>query len=837
MTQEQSASLDEVVLGAFLEDIGKFMQRAMGSSRQLPPEVARRASDVLPSFRGRSTHWHALWTDAFFHELEKRGVALPAGINLGRVRDCAVYHHRPLTPLHYLSAEADRLSAGMDRKPRDEEAEANDGERDAFRRVALRSVFAAVDLGLGQPPSPAASRSYRVAPLAAEALQPAEVDGQAQKAAYVALWPDFLEGFITLCREARSPQLFHEGLLSLSERYTWAIPSSTIDQPDVPLHDHNKSVAAVAACLYRFHEARGELGDAEAIRDRRQAKYRFLLGDLSGIQSSLFRLASQQVKGAARILRARSFLMGSLVEAVSLAVRRKLELPPYCELLAAGGRFLLLVPDLAGTDEALEELRRDLDAWLLERYLGDLSFNLALGRPLSGEDLMQRRFGSALQAANDALAEAKLRPLSKVTTGVIEVEYDETPEGGCQACGVRPATRGEGSERRCQACHDAHRLGQRLPRAQALLFSHSPLPERVNGISVAVPHGLWLNLLTQEVRADDGDAWSRVLSGYRVATADIGFPALAVRHLASHLPLLQPGEDQDPRFQDLDEGSGEIQAGDTKTFAHLAAQSREFLGDGRIVGRPMLAMLKADVDRLGQIFSRGLGQDLSLGRLATLSRMTDAFFTIVLPDLVRRDHPNAYIVYAGGDDLLILGPWREILSLAEAVGRAFAAHVGGNPNVTLSAGLEFLRANEPLNRAVHRAEARLESAKDGGRNRLSLISARPLSWTQLKAALERAEQVSDWIRDPGRPLSTAFVYRTLGTARLRASAEAGDLRAANWRARWAYAIRSAFAGKAPEDQLRLQFFDRLLGSDLVTGASGDQALAEPALVIALYRNR
>ena len=74
MTQEQSASLDEVVLGAFLEDIGKFMQRAMGSSRQLPPEVARRASDVLPSFRGRSTHWHALWTDAFFHELEKREI-------------------------------------------------------------------------------------------------------------------------------------------------------------------------------------------------------------------------------------------------------------------------------------------------------------------------------------------------------------------------------------------------------------------------------------------------------------------------------------------------------------------------------------------------------------------------------------------------------------------------------------------------------------------------------------------------------------------------------------------------------------------------------------------
>ncbi|HNN56170.1 MAG TPA: hypothetical protein PKG84_07500, partial [Novosphingobium sp.] len=54
------------------------------------------------------------------------------------------------------------------------------------------------------------------------------------------------------------------GLLSLSERFTFAIPSSTVDVPDVSLHDHNRTVAAIAACLHRrevgHYEQRGPSG-------------------------------------------------------------------------------------------------------------------------------------------------------------------------------------------------------------------------------------------------------------------------------------------------------------------------------------------------------------------------------------------------------------------------------------------------------------------------------------------------------------------------------------------------------------------------------------------------
>lgn len=825
-------TLDEVVLGAFLEDIGKFMQRAHGGSSELPKEVMNRASVVLPGFQGRSSHWHALWSDAFFHELENRGITLPGGMNLDRVREGAVYHHNPGSPSHWLAAEADRLSAGMDRKPRDEEMEGSEGAaRDQFKRTALRSIFAGVNLGLGAPPRPEGA-CYTVSELTPEALVPGAVDGAGQVGAYAAMWPQFLDGFVELCSRSPSPQALHEGLLSLSERFTWAVPSSTVDQPDVPLHDHNKSVAAIAACLHRFHAARGELEDVKAIRDRETPKYRFVTGDLSGIQASLFRLASQGVKGGARILRARSFLMAMAVEAASLACRRALGLPPYCELLAAGGRFLMLVPALPETEATIEATRRELDVWAVGRYFGDLSVNVGLGRPLSGKDLMQGRFAEALADAHAAAAQAKLRPLANVPTGVLGADYEAGADGACSACGVRPATRSDGEVRRCGTCDDEHELGGRLPRTQAVLWSESALPHHL-AHSIQMPSGLFLGVVTEPLRADDAELWRRVVSGYRLAGSDSEMP-FAARHLANHVPRFdgQP----DPRHEDGAESQDDVRAGSSKTFAHLAAESREMIGK-TLVGRPMLAILKADVDRLGQIFSRGIAGDLSVGRLATMSRLMDAFFTVVLPDLQRRSFPNVYTVYAGGDDLLLLGPWRDMLGLAGSMREAFRRHVCDNPNVTISAGVEFCGMDEPLNRAVERAEARLEAAKSAGRDRVSLIEEAPASWPELSEALRNADRVSDWLRDEGRPLSTAFVYRTLGAARERNAAEGNDIRSANWRGRWAYSAARAFARRDEIDAERIAFFDTLLDAGLLSKHKRRSGSAVVPLVVALYRNR
>lgn len=829
MRDSGNPSLDEVVAGAFLEDIGKFMQRAHDGLETMPLEVRNRASILLPSWQGRSSHWHVLWTEAFFAELERRGVPLPGGMNRDRVRDAAVFHHRPDTALHWLSAEADRLSAGMDRKQRDEDEERERSSSAGFRGVALRSIFSGVDLGLaGRKAAPVLS--HRVAELGPGMLEPGKVDPAAQVAAYRGLWPAFMEGFVELCSTAKDAAMFHEGLLSLSERFTWAIPSSTMDQPDVPLHDHDKTVAAIAACLYLHHAERGELGDVERIKDRDRPKFRFVVGDLSGIQSTLFRLAAQQVKGSARILRARSFLMGAVVEAASLLARRALGLPAYCELQAAGGRFVLLAPVVEGMEAKLEAVRAGIDQWICERYLGDLALNLVAGPQLAGRDLMKDRFRDAWATVSHAAEEAKLHALASVAQGVLA--HDFGADGPCDACGVRAATRRSSEAMRCVACHDEYEVGRHLPDARVVLWADEPLPSKLHAHQVAMPGGLFLCVLDQPLRLDDEAAWRRVVSGWRVARADSGDAPPARRSIANHVPRLSREDLADSRFAGIDmEHLGE---GHAKTFEHLARLAAD---PKTRKGRQMLAVLKADIDMLGQVFSRGLGQDQSLGRVATLSRMVDAFFTVVLPDLLAREFPDTYTVYAGGDDLLLLGPWLQMIRLSARLAEAFQRHVGGNESITISAGIEFCGVAEPLNRAVRRAEARLEAAKDAGRRRVSLVDADPMLWAELPRAIEDADRIHALVAADN--VTAAFVYKCLDFARARRRAEGGkdgklSLHDADWRARWAYHLKRAFADRRSAE---LGFFDTLLGSGLASATGRSRSTAETSLVIAIYRNR
>lgn len=888
MTAERP-NLDEVVLGAFLHDIGKFMQRAHDWDA-LPPEVRNRAEDVLPSFRSNLSHWHALWSDAFLEMLEREGVSFPAGINLNQVREVAIFHHKPSTPVHWLCTEADRLSSGMDRKEKDEKTEAEEAAplsgRNAFRQVALESIFARIELrDLGSRPHLKANR-YRAGPLRPEALLPEEreaVEGPAQEQAYRAAWEGFFADFTALCRGAPNMALFHEGVISVGERWLWAIPSSTIDQPDVSLFDHSRSVAAIAACLYKFHEEKGGLDDERAIRDRARPKFRFLVGDLSGIQSTLFRLAAQQVKGGSRILRGRSFLIGAILEAAALLLCQRLGLPPFALLQTAGGRFLMLVPNLAKIEDQLAELRRSVDEWLLRRYFGDLALNLVLGPAFGGEGLLSGKLPYTRAALEQAVAEAKQRPfsgLARAGTGrLVFSDYPDRPDGACPSCGVRPATQEADGVRRCEACHDEYRAGRRLPAMKAALWRRREhagasgargyaagggASTAEKPLEIAMPGDLVLELHTEVPPATPQTAWREVISGWRVLEEDAAdgkeaprgsatgrdAPELAHRPVAHHVPRLRAedlrGKDaRGSRYAALSEEARQVEAGDIKTFEHLGQDALEEV-EGRLLGTPHLAVLKADVDRLGQIFSQGLGSSWSLGRVAALSRMLDAFFTIWLPDLLKRKFPDTYTVYAGGDDLLLVGPWRQMIELVQEIGNGFAAYVAHNPHITLSAGLELAFVDEPLNRAVRRAEERLETAKDAGKREntggmISLITATPLTRPQLAQALEDAERVSGWLRERDREaLSTAFVHRALMVAR-DAHSPAPPL---NWKARWAYILARHFSAKTEKGRERLKFFDRLLESglerDAVLFPQAGHAAAAPAeivLTIALYRNR
>ncbi|MBI5367631.1 MAG: hypothetical protein HZA54_11385, partial [Planctomycetes bacterium] len=159
-------------------------------------------------------------------------------------------------------------------------------------------------------------------------------------------------------------------------------------------------------------------------------------------------------------------------------------------------------------------------------------------------------------------------------------------------------------------------------------------------------------------------------------------------------------------------------------------------------GRALLAVLKADVDRLGEIFARGLGERMSLARYAALSRMLDYFFGARLMRILQEEFPDTYTIYAGGDDLLLVGPWDAMLELAARIHQAFTVFVGGTGEVTLSAAVVLASPRVPIRRAADLAEAELHRAKEAGRDRVSVFG-QVMTWSGY-AAGRAAPDVGDW---------------------------------------------------------------------------------------------
>lgn len=834
-------TIDEVAIAALLHDIGKFQQRAFGRSEVMPQEIFNRASIVLPVYQGRSSHWHALWSDAFFSNVVDKN-PFPKSLDRRWVRDLAVFHHRP--PGNYeggiengavthLITEADRVASGMERKEKDVEGDAEPGGlgRDKYRKTQLDSMFSQIEL-FKDKPKPTQLRQ-KLAELKSDTLVPEEGDSidPLMPHAFARLWPEFVKSYMAMAKSAGDDvPSFIDGLLSLSERFTWAIPSSTMDQPDISLYDHSRAVAAVAVCLFRHHEHAGSLNDAPKIADKDALKFQFVLGDLSGIQTALFRLASEGVSGLAKVLRGRSLRFSLIADAFARMALDTLGLPACCVLQNAGGRFLILAPVTEADRQTadLDALRGDVDQWMRAQYSGELAFNIARTPAFSGRDLQdQANFKKLLAKVGVAAEEAKLRPLAGARAPL--GEQSDKALGICATCGVRQGVHeDEDGKVRCVACDAETKIGKAYVKAQAIVLDRRGIYNRVDcigDINIGLPNEPFPERPSRGFRffgvADHAN--------YPAATRFAG--AYVPRHTAKTLANLE--------MKQARKNSGDLEAakeGDLLTFAELAAHS---VKDGK--GRAMLAVLKADVDRLGQIFTRGFSERCSLARTAALSRMMDAFFTGYLAHLLEKQYPFIYTVFAGGDDVLLLGPWHDILLLAQTLREEFANFTGHSQHVTLSCGIALFAPKTPVSIAAHEAEERLSRAKRDGRDRIHLITdaedSSALTWVNYLNALDMSESLHKWLNDSASGVTTALLYKLLWFDDRRLQAEAGLAAAHDWVGKLGYYLHRSLGGKKHE-AVRLQMLTLMgLSPDLKRFDAITAPSARTALSIAIYRNR
>ena len=205
------------------------------------------------------------------------------------------------------------------------------------------------------------------------------------------------------------------------------------------------------------------------------------------------------------------------------------------------------------------------------------------------------------------------------------------------------------------------------------------------------------------------------------------------------------------------------------TFQEIAEQARS---DRR------LAVLKADVDDMGVRVGQIAGEDQSYNRLRSFSYSLHEFFGQTIQELLAKSWPLIYTLYAGGDDLLLVGPWDVVLDFAGSLVRKFETGPAQEYSpLTLSAGIALTPYRVPIRHAVERAEELLESAKQRpGKNRCAALGA-DWSWKQHESVVGDGKRLADWV-------GAGVAPRSLLHRLLRLAESSKPVRAA----RWAYQI-------------------------------------------------
>lgn len=754
-----------VIVASLFHDIGKFWQRAVHGNEGLSSSTLNLEGDLCPEL---GKYRHVLWTSEFF---ELFGNVFPINVSeqltsdpLDNVKNLSARHHKPLTPLHYIIQQADWLSSGMDRTRAED---IKDEEVGAFRKKRLISIFSYVK----EKGESKENWVYKLTSLepTEDVFPVVERESYDLTDEYKNLWDRFIAEFKNSSVLSNNFNIWIGAVLGLLEKYTWCIPSSTRDLPDVSLYDHLKTTSAIALALVLYHHGKNTLNSTEAIKNREEKKFLFVIGDLSGIQDFIYSLSATNVKGASKILRARSFYLQAIGEAAVHYVLDKLGLAPVSVIMNAGGRFIVLAPNLEDVKYKLREIEIEIANWLFDEFNAKISLNITYDVEVSGSELMMGNFENVLGSIQISAERKKRKKFLEVLKSgqsfILDRLYDELRKNGhCKFCGENPAVEtipdetGKAVEI-CKQCKTFQALGKWLTEVDAISYTANN-PSNT-GRNIKLFGNVYLNLhKIKEINITSDYYYLELFK------REEGF-VYPVKFLANYVPVWRKEDEIIFDYVHEIEQTFKDALGRVKTFGELAELGVIYSANGKIEkeGKAMIGILKADVDNLGQIFSGKFAKNLSISKYVTLSRSFDFYFAGYLNHLLETKYRNIYVIYSGGDDLVLVGEWKEIIQVAEEVYGKFREFTTWNKNITLSAGIALIGPKYPINRGILMADEFLEKSKqnkDGAKSKDSLtIFNTTIRWEFLPKLWEWRNYFEKWLTSKESKVKTTFMHRLL----------------------------------------------------------------------------
>jgi|GEM_PF-388301 len=507
---------------------------------------------------------------------------------------------------------------------------------------------------------------------------------------------------------------------------------ATSAHASTPLFDLFKSLAALYDCLKQ--------GTPET-------PCLMVSCDFSGIQDTVYTITS---KGALKTLRARSFMLELLCEHLIYEILHMARSDRHAVIYSGGGGFSLLLPNIeqshdsdGGIIEKIEEYRETINKWALKEFEGRLFIALD-AKPFDKEKLRdQASFQEIRQFQADALDRLKRRKFSEHLEALFTPSMPEqvTVKTECQITHRDDLTDDEmydlNEPNRCvsmasvdadkrdsddylwvsESCYHQFKLGDKLVGATGIFRYTTAIDRSKNPGTLVLPSasGGMVSYTVEEVAdATPETQWSiNSWDGQRLF--------LYANYVRKHGELSAYAR-QEEKEQLLEEGRRSVKADDTASFAGLAASS---------CGADLIGALRMDVDNLGKLFS----SISNIAQLSARSRMLNLFFKLHLNhicanrsfDLLKKNQAeheewgkpgrNVSIIYAGGDDLFIVGAWDETVELAFDIQEEFECFTAALPKGAngISGGLTLHQPKFPLYQMA-RLSAEAEAYAKGDRD-------------------------------------------------------------------------------------------------------------------------
>ncbi|MDP2901541.1 MAG: type III-A CRISPR-associated protein Cas10/Csm1 [Methylovulum sp.] len=798
-----------VALAGFLHDLGKFAERAkITIAPQMLEDNKQRYCPHHKAYekdKGWFSHVHAAYTGMAVDMLEQHAPNLvgedvyPFGSwKTANVDDslinAAAAHHKPDTFLQWIIATADRVASGFEREAFEKYNQEKEQNHYTSRQLTLFEQIGKTDENYAyryklKPLSPAS-----IFPILAQGYE--TKDDKAAQAEYLSLWQQFKTGLQDIPESHRQQlPLWLDHFDSCWQTYTHSIPSATAfgAKPDVSLYDHSKAVAALAVALWRYHEDRQDDTEHATVQmrerlDWKDEKLLLIQGDFFGIQNFIFAQGGDSTKKAAKLLRGRSFYVSLITECAALAVLEALNLPSTSQIINAAGKFLIVAPHTPATLAALEKVQTTFNDWFLAYSYGQSGLGLAWQAATCDDFVCSKEkqgFKALMAELHKKLDRSKYQHFDLCgdnAAPTVFSHYLNSFNAELGVCAVNDKAPANHKNKLSELAQDQINIGTWLVKQKRLLISCEPLTS-LDSLTIPL-FGYCIHFTGAE--EDSGKFGREVDNGnirrvfdFSPAAKD---PAQALwngyarRNISGHLPSFKNHNDWDnPKYKNCADDEDDINCNTPKTLNYIACEDLMPEGE-KWLGIRALAVLKGDIDNLGDLFQNGLEQP-TFAKMAALSRQVNNFFAVYLPYLCQMKYPDTYIVFAGGDDFFLLGPWKQLMQLAAELRSEFSRYVADNTNIHFSAGLSVTKPKIPIQQLAVMGEEALEHAKaykkDGHIKNAVTCFGQTVSWQQFDDLFAKKDSATEHLKDLRKEhaLSPAYIYGLLRLTDMAANSD------------------------------------------------------------------